>query len=340
MAAQKVRRGNFGTRQVRVIALAVVGTLLLAYGAYRVGKVFDVFSSRYEVVTLVPSVLGLREGAPVTLAGQRIGQVKEIVFIPVGDKIGENNLRLTLALARDVREQVRGDSRAYLRTQGLLGDKFVDISPGSPGEAVVLEGDTLVAGESLDLEQFLAQAATALDEANLIVGELHNITSGLANGEGTIGALLSDEALYGRMVAATGELQSTLHYINTADGTLGRLIRDPAMYVRMEAAIARVDQLGGALLDGDGSLARLLRSDTLYRALAGAAASADSAMVGVHGIVAQLDQGEGTLQKLMKDPQLYEAFLKAVIDLQALITDIRMSPDKYKPNIRVDVFEE
>ena len=339
MAAQPVKRSNFVTRQVRVIALAVVGLLLLAYAAYRVGKIFDVFSSRYEVVTLVPSVLGLREGAPVTLAGQRIGQVKEIAFIPVGEKIGDNNLRLTLALAREVQQQVRGDSRAYLRTQGLLGDKFVDISPGSPGAAVVLEGDTLIAGESLDFEQFLAQAATALDEANLIVGELHNITRGIARGEGTVGALLNDEALYGRMLAATGQLQSTLHTINSADGTLGRLIRDPALYVRMDAAIARVEELGAALVDGDGSFARLLRSDTLYRALAGAAASAEGAMGGVQSVVAQLDQGEGTLQKLMKDPLLYESFLKAVIDLQALINDVRTSPDKYKPNIRVDIFE-
>lgn len=340
MAAQKVRRGNFGARQVRVIGLVVIGTVALAYGAYRVGKVFDVFASRYEVVTLVPSVLGLREGAPVTLAGQRIGQVAEIAFIPVDEKVGENNLRLTLALAREIQQQVRGDSRAYLRTQGLLGDKFVDISPGSPGTPVVLEGDTLIAGESLDLDQFLSQAAAALDEANLIVGDLRIITSGIANGEGTVGALLNDEALYGRMVAATGELQSTLRTINTSDGTLGRLIRDPALYGRMEAAIARVDELGGALLDGDGSIARLLGSDSLYRALMGAATSADSAIGGVHGIVAQLDEGDGTLQKLMNDPLLYEAFLKAVIDLQALITDIRTSPDKYKPNIRVDVFEE
>jgi phospholipid/cholesterol/gamma-HCH transport system substrate-binding protein len=338
MAAQKVKRGNFASRQVRVIGLAVVGVLLLAYAAYRVGKIFDVFSSRYEVVTLVPSVLGLREGAPVTLAGQRIGQVKEIVFIPLGSKTAENNLRITLALARDVQEQIRGDSRAYLRTQGLLGDKFVDISPGTPSAAVVLEGDTLIAGASLDFEQFLGLAATALDEANLIVGELRSITQGIARGDGTIGALFNDEELYGRMVATTGQLQLTLSQINSADGTLGRLMRDPQLYVRMNAAVERVETLGAALVDGDGTIARLLRSDTVYRALIGAAASADSAMSGVQSIIARLDQGDGTLQKLMRDPLLYEAFLKAVVDLQTLITDIRLSPDRYKPVIRVDVF--
>jgi phospholipid/cholesterol/gamma-HCH transport system substrate-binding protein len=333
-----VKRGNFGSRQVRVVVLGVIGILLLLYGSYRVGKVFDVFSSRYEVSMLVPSVLGLREGAPVTLAGQRIGQVKEITFLPVGEKTGENNLRVTVALAREVSDQIRSDSRAFLRTQGLLGDKFVDIAPGSPGAHILTEGDTILAGESMDMEQFLAQAATALDEANLIVGELHNITEGIARGDGTIGALLTDEQLYGRMVATTGELQQTLSLINSADGTLGRLMRDPQLYVRLNAAVARVDTLGAALIEGDGSLARLVRSDSLYRSLIGAAAGADSALTGVQGVVAQLSEGDGSMQRLIRDPQLYEAFLKAVIDLQSLITDIRANPSRFLPPIRVDIF--
>lgn len=334
----EVKRGNFGSRQVRVVALGIIGILLLAYGVYRVGKVFDVFSSRYELAMLVPSVLGLRDGAPVTLAGQRIGQVKDIVFLPVDQRAGDNNLRLTIALARDVQQQIRADSRAFLRTQGLLGDKFIDIAPGSPGQAVLEEGDTILAGESMDMEQFLAQAATALDEANLIVGELHNITQGIARGDGTIGALLTDEQLYTRLVATTGELQQTLGQINDADGTLGRLMRDPQLYVRLNAAVARVDTLGAALIDGDGSFARLLRSDSLYRSLMGAATGADSALAGVHGIVSQLGEGDGSIQRMMRDPQLYEAFLKAVIDLQALITDIRANPGRFLPPIRIDVF--
>jgi phospholipid/cholesterol/gamma-HCH transport system substrate-binding protein len=334
----EVKRGNFGARQMRVMALGIIGVILLIYGIYRVGKVFDVFSTRYELAMLVPSVLGLRDGAPVTLAGQRIGQVSEIVFLPVGEKVGANNLRVTLALARDVREQIRADSRAFLRTQGLLGDKFVDIAPGSPGAPILEEGDTILAGESMDMEQFLAQAATALDEANLIVSELHNITRGIASGDGTIGALLTDEQLYTRMVSTTGELQQTLRQINSADGTLGRLMRDPEMYVRLNAAVARVDSLGAALVGGDGSLARLLRSDSLYRSLAGAAAGADSALSGVHAVVAQLSEGDGSMQRLIRDPLLYEAFLKAVIDLQALITDIRANPNRFLPPIRVDIF--
>src|SRR5690348_12877873 len=124
-------RSTMEWREVRVLGLVIIGVLLLIYGVYRVGKIFDVFASRYTLVTLVPDVAGLREGAPVTIAGQRVGQVTHIGFIPVDQKRGAPNLELQLDIAENVKDQIRRDSRAFMRAQGLLGDKYVDISPGT-----------------------------------------------------------------------------------------------------------------------------------------------------------------------------------------------------------------
>jgi phospholipid/cholesterol/gamma-HCH transport system substrate-binding protein len=336
--ANPLRRGIFEWRQVRVAALALVALLLLIYGVVRVGRIFDVFADRYEVVTLVPSALGLREGAPVTLAGQRIGQVSDIEFIPVRQKTGAENLRVRLAITERVRDQIRADSRAFLRTQGLLGDKFVDIEPGSVTAQVLQPGDTLVAGPSVDIDQFVLQASTALDQATAIVTDMRELAGGLARGEGTLGQFLTDEQLYTSMVGATAELQRTLVQVNRADGTFGRLLRDPEMYQHLNRAVARVDSIGEVLLNGSGTAGLLLRDDALYRNLAGSTARADSALGGITAMLEQLRTGDGSLQKLLADPDLYDQFLKAVVDLQALLNDVRQSPDKYKPNIRVDVF--
>src|SRR5690606_26247482 len=156
-----------------------------------------------------------------------------------------------------------------LRTQGLLGDKFVDIEPGSAGAAVLQAGDTLTAGESVDLDQFIAQASNALDQATGIVTNLQDLTGGLVQGEGTLGHLLNDEQLYDNMNATTAELRMTLAEINRADGTFGRMIRDPALYEQLHGAVARVDSLGAAILYGNGSLSMLLRDDSIYRGVLG-----------------------------------------------------------------------
>jgi phospholipid/cholesterol/gamma-HCH transport system substrate-binding protein len=329
---------GFDWRQVRVAALLIVATLLLGYAIYQVGLVLDVFARRYEIVTLVPSGLGLREGAPVTLAGQRIGQVSRIDFIPVRQKVGENNLRVTLAIAHDVQDQVRVDSRAFLRTQGLLGDKFVDISPGSPGARILQAGDTIAAGRSVDLDEFVLQAANALDQATGIITNLQELAGGLARGEGTVGRLLQDEQLYINVNATTAELRRTLAEINRADGTFGRLIRDPALYQQLQGAVARVDSLGGLILHSEGTLGMLLRSDTLHRSILGTIGTADVAITDIGAFLRRMTEGDGTVQRLMTDPLLYDEFLRAVVDVQTLINDIRLNPNKYKPNISVDIF--
>lgn len=334
----KLTERGFDWRQVRVVGLVAIGTLLLIYSVYRVGEVFDVFASRYELTTLAPSALGLRPGAPVTLAGQRIGQVKSIDFIPVERKVGDDNLRIVVAVAEEVQDQIRADSRAFLRTQGLLGDKFVDIAPGSSGARILQPGDTLLTGESLDIDQFITLAAGALDQATGIVADLRDLTGGLSRGEGTMGALLRDDQLYGNLTAATGEMRNVLAQINRADGTFGRLIRDPALYEQIHGAIARVDSLGAMILYGDGSMARLLRSDSAYMSILGTLTTADSAVTDMAGFIDRLTNGDGTVQRLMSDPALYDQLLRAIVDVQTLINDIRSDPSKYKPNIMVDVF--
>ena len=90
--ASTIQRKTFEWRQARVVVLILAGLALLAFAIYRVGKIFDVFADRYTIVTLLPNVAGLREGALVSLAGQRIGKVDEIQFIPLRAKRGDNHL--------------------------------------------------------------------------------------------------------------------------------------------------------------------------------------------------------------------------------------------------------
>ncbi|HSJ24089.1 MAG TPA: MlaD family protein [Longimicrobiales bacterium] len=331
-------RGGVDWRQIRVGALIVLSVLLLAYATYRVGATLDLFARRYEVVMTVPSGLGLREGAPVTLAGQRVGQVQRIEFIPVERKTDADNLRVILGIAQNVRDQVRTDSRAYLRTQGLLGDKFIDISPGSVAGRVLQPGDEIVAGRSLDLDEFMMQASDALAQATDIVGDLQQITGALVRGDGTVGRMLHDDALYASLTGTTLELRRTLAEINRADGTFGRLIRDPELYQQLSGAVTRVDSLGGLIMHGNGTLGMLLRDDALYERALGAVDSAGTAITGLGAFVRQMSEGEGALQRLLADPELYEEFLRAVVDVQTLINDIRLNPGKYKPNILVDIF--
>ncbi|HEY8507193.1 MAG TPA: MlaD family protein [Steroidobacteraceae bacterium] len=311
---------------------------MLAFGIYRVGKIFDVFAERYQIVTLLPNVAGLREGAVVTLAGQRVGKVEKIEFIPMRAKRGDNNLIVHLEVAEAAREQIRTDSRANLRAQGVLGDKFIDITPGTLNGRALAPGDTIRSAVMMDIEQFLVKASDAMDRANVIVEDLRAITGGLARGEGTMGALLKDEQLYTRLLHTTSEMNQLLAEINRGEGALSRMISDPLLYERLVAATMRIDSLGGMMLNGQGSLARLLQSDSAYRGILGMAARGDTAAAELSALLRNLNRADGTFNKLLTDPRLFDELLKSVTDLQTLLLDVRQNPKKYVPDVNVRVF--
>lgn len=338
MARGKLNQGHPLSRHVRVALLLVLALALLIYGVWQVGRLFDVFASRYSLITLVETSGGLIEGAPVTLAGQRIGQVDEIRFIPVEERVGGANISIRLSVNQSVREQIREDSEASLRTQGLLGDRFVDILPGSPAYAVLDPGDTLPSTPPLDYEDVLQTAAGTLEEVRTVVGDLQVMTRGLATGEGTIGALLADDRLYERMTVAATELAALLNTVNRSDGTIARLIRDPAMYDQLNSTLGRLDSLTAAIVAGQGTLGRLVSDDSLYMGLLGTVGRADSAVLGLQGFVAGVSEGDGSLGRLLEDPALYDELLRTVVDLQNLIRDIRDDPRRFRPEVQVDVF--
>lgn len=335
MARGKLNRGRTTAQQVRVAVVVVIALLFLIWGVFQVGRLFDVFAERYPLVTLVESTGGLIEGGPVTLAGQRVGQVAEIEFIPVGARTGEANLVVLLSLNEEVREQIREDSRATLRTQGLLGDRLVDISPGSPGYDILDPGDTIPSEPALDYEEVLQTAASTLDDVQRILVDLETVTGSLASGEGTLGALLQDDALYERMTVATTELAQLLQNVSRSDGTLSRLIRDPALYEQAEQTLARLNDLGDEILEGDGTLSRLVTDDSLYQTLVDAARSADATLTGLDRVVANIAEGEGTISRLLEDPELYDQLLKTVIELQTLVAQLRENPEALSPEIQV-----
>src|SRR5690554_4369862 len=278
MARRTIRGGVLEWREVRVGALLIVALALLAYGILRVGELFDIFAPRYELIALFPNAGGISEGSPVTLAGQRVGHVKRIDFIPMERKTGGNHVVLTLSIAKDVQDQIRENSQARLRTQGLLGDRFVDVAPGTPEARVLLPGDTLPTVPSPEMEDVLVTAAQVLDDAQLVVRGLYTITSGLQRGEGTLGRLLTEDQLYRQLSTSASELEVALRQINRMEGTLGRLIRDPALYAQLDRAIARIDSVGGLILHGEGTLGQLIRSDSLYRGLLATIGRADTAL--------------------------------------------------------------
>lgn len=317
-----MKRATFITwEQLKVGALVLVALAILTVAVFQLGEAANLFEKRYTLVTFLPNANGLREGGSVTVAGQLAGIVKRIDFLPVDADTGRN-LKVTLEINQELQPQIREDSRARVRTLGLLGDKVIDVSVGTPRFSALPQGDTILSTESLDYEQVLVQASGAVDDLVQLTHDLRQITGGIVRGDGTMGQLLTNRTLYDQLNETMGQLNALLVRLQRPNGTFGRLVDDPTLYNQLTSLTASLDTILVAVNSQQGTLGKLLADDTLHTQLVAVTSGADS-------LIRQLHGGNGFAAKMLRDEQLYDQLLKAVTDLNAILADVRKDPRKY-----------
>lgn len=311
--------------QLKVGGLILLAIIVIGVAILKLGQSAHLFTRRYSLVTLVSNTAGLRVGGQVTVAGQLAGSVKSIDFLPV-DTDTMRNIRVIVEIDRAIQSQVRRDSQAKLKTLGLLGDKVFDISPGTPRFAALQDGDTLTLGEALDYEAVLSQASGALDQVVSLTGSLQKVADGVVSGEGTVGQLLTNRALYDNLNSTLATTNGLMARLQNPRGTVGQLLNDPTLYNNLNRMLLSADtlvaQLGGGISGGQGTVGKLLKDDELYSRLV-------SAVTGVDTLVGTLSRGNGTMGKLLTDEQLYTQLLKAVGSLNDVLADVRRDPRRY-----------
>ena len=317
-----MKRSSFITWEqlkVGVVILAALGVLGVAI--YKLGQAANLFHHRYELVAYLANANGLMPGGTVLVAGQFAGTIKSIEFLPV-DNDTTRNLRLRLGIDASLHDQIRGDSKAKVRTLGLLGDKVIDISIGTPRYGVLRPGDTIAVAPSLDYEAVLAQAAGAVSDMVDLTHDLRKLTGGIIAGEGTIGQLMTNRALYDQFVGTMARANSMLTKFENPNGTVAHLLDDPTLYNRFVTLIGSADSLVVALNNKDGTIGKLLRDDSLYVHFVGMAQAGDSLMK-------VLSNGQGPLARFMSDPTLYDRLNKLTTDLGSILDDVRKDPGRY-----------
>ena len=317
-----MKRSSFVTWEqlkVGVVILAALGVLAIAI--YKLGQAANLFHRRYELIAYLPNATGLVAGGTVLVAGQFAGTIKSIDFLPV-DNDTTRNLRLRMAIDGSLRDQIRGDSKAKVRTLGLLGDKVIDISIGTPRYGVLREGDTIAVAPSLDYEAVLAQAAGAVNDMVDLTHDLRALTTGILSGKGTVGQLMTNRALYDQFVGTMSRANTMLTKLQNPNGTFARLLDDPTLYNRFIGVVTSADSLVVSLNDKNGTIGKLLRDDSLYTHFVSMAQAGDS-------IMKALSNGQGPVARLLNDPTLYDRLNKLTTDLGTILDDVRKDPHRY-----------
>jgi phospholipid/cholesterol/gamma-HCH transport system substrate-binding protein len=317
-----MRRSEIITKDaLRVAILAIVALGILTFAIVKLGEAARLFTRRYSLYAFVPNASGLREGGQVTVAGQLAGSISKIEFLPV-DNDTTRNLRITVQLDETLQQQVRLDSRVMLRNQGLLGDRFFDITPGTPKYRMLHDGDTLQLGASMDYDMMIQRAAAVLTDVAGLTHDLRGLTQSVAQGKGTLGKLLTDRELYDRLNSTLASTSNLLARLQNPNGSMGKLLDDPQLYTELTGMVSQVDSLMTRLNSGQGTAGKLLRDDSLYSNLVTVTARADSLM-------GSLRNGNGSASRFLSDTTLYNQMVQAVSHLNEILADIKKNPKRY-----------
>ena len=297
--------------QLRVGTMVIIGLIILAMGIFFISGQEGFFRRRYTLKAYISEAAGLRQGAQVSLAGVAAGNVEKIRISPYPERA--RAVEIVMRVARVYQDQIRADSRASIATVGLLGESYVDITRGSPGQEVIADGGVLKTSEEADVKRVVQNANDVILNLRVLSAKLNDITGQIQSGKGSVGKLVYDQTLYNRLNNTTDHVERMVTRVEQGQGTLGKLLADETVYTTTLATLDRLNKVIDDIQHGPGSLAKFVSDPSVYNNLNHLVTQANS-------LVDNVNQGQGTLGKLAKDPQLYNRLNETFDHLNALST--------------------
>lgn len=285
--------------KIKVGLVITAAFLILLVAVFFSGNIQNIFSKKEELKIQFKDIVGLRKGAPVWILGLEEGSVKDITLHPTYGVI------VTIAVNKNALGFVGKDSRATILTMGLLGDKYIELSTGSPQAEPIRPAEMIKGSSEMGLREVMGQFMERIDR----------LVTKVEGGQGTIPKLLNDPALYNNLIGATQRLSAFLENLGNSKGTLKLLIEDPSLYKRISEAASSLEEFSRRINQSSGTLRNLIDDPTLYNKTLTAASQ-------IEEFGRKLNEGQGTLKRIIEDPALYENLNRDLKEISSILETI------------------
>jgi phospholipid/cholesterol/gamma-HCH transport system substrate-binding protein len=321
-----------------LVSLAILGGFVLLMGGLS-------FEKTYSVYVDFDNPGGLLSGAAVRVGGVKVGSVKALEFLGgrIDPKSGRHVLvRAEVAIERRVKDAIHSDADFYVTAQGLLGEQFLAINPGSPEKPALEEGAEVKGIDPPRLDLFLAKAYDLLDTTvdaikgnRETLGDILNNTSGLLKGLNFI--VSGNRERIERILANVEEI--SVEGKQLAHDARTNYVDNPKVLRTVDDVselVARIHEDSGPMLkDAREALANLNRvsatvgdpqeQERIRKALtdiAQLAERANATAADAQAIVTHIKSGKGTIGALVMDEEIYD-------DMQEMVRDLKHNPWKF-----------
>jgi phospholipid/cholesterol/gamma-HCH transport system substrate-binding protein len=295
---------------VKLGLFVLAGLIFLILLMYMIGKNKNMFGSNYMLKARFQNVQGLVAGNNVRFSGIQAGTVKKIAIL------NDTVIEVTMLMEKRMQTIIRQNAIASIGSEGLVGNKVVNIVPGKYPAALAAEGDILPTKKTVDTDEIIQTLNKTSDDIAIITSEIKTILQHINSSTGIL-TLLDDKSIPGNIKASlaniltatdkasrfTANLNNILADIKNGKGSLGALISDTAISMNLNAAILKLKAVGN-------------ETDTLAQEI--------NRMV--TGIQQDINSGKGTVNALLKDSLM-------VIKLNSSLDNIQKGTDGFNQNM-------
>ena len=242
-------------RFVTLGIFVLVGTILTIVGLFAVGNQQDLFSSSITIRAYFSDVEGLRQGAPVRLSGINIGMATDIKLSPHS----ADSVIVVMKIKKEHAERLRTSARAFIETEGLVGNKVVNLRLNGDDAKIVEDGDRIVGVDPVGLGVIVDDMRDVLANTDSLTRSLAEIVHKANEGEGSVAKFINDPSLYdnaNRLIlttdeqlrAVTAKLDSFALTMSVVGAGTSLLLSDVSRLIRnVDSVVAGVKEGRGAL---------------------------------------------------------------------------------------------
>ena len=304
-------RKTIGLSELRVGLLVLVSIAILIFLILNATGDINPFARKLHVKAQFANADGLRPGSEVRLAGVRVGKVDEVRLLPPTEDPAAPKVEAILSIdnkidGRPANERIRTDSKAQLGSPSLLGnEKLINITPGTALGQPVQENALLASSSEGGISTLTESGNELIQRLNKISDQVSDIVRKVNEGQGTLGRMVNDEALYNNLNATISDTREVMRLIRTGQGSAGKFLNDPSLYNNLNSTVTQLQAIATDLRRGRGTAGKLFTDETLYNEARSAVSRLNQSTEQINSIVTDIRQGRGTVGKLITDEAIY-----------------------------------
>jgi phospholipid/cholesterol/gamma-HCH transport system substrate-binding protein len=289
--------------EIWVGIFVVIGILFLVLMTLKIEKFQVGKRAGYPLNIYFDSAAGLDQNSPVRVAGVRVGDVEKVT-------LEKGKAKVTFRLPLQV--TLYKDAKAYLKSEGFLGERYVEITPGTPGYPKLEPNGVVEQGAPpADVEQFLSNMSAVREDLKDVMKPLGDVLKAVD----------------------AKKVKDVINNIDQFSGQLTDIAKDSKETIqKAKDAFAGIEDIGDKVKKGEGTLGKLITDDAIYQeakktmetakeaveTVKSATESAKQTMETFKNVAEKVERSEGTLGKLINDESLYQEAKETVRSMKEI----------------------